>query len=113
MKKLNILTIVLVFLAGIGCTQTRRQSYSPEQKKEVDSIVFANRNIDSLTVVLRRFENADNKIGEIEAYKELGKCFRESTRFEEAIDCHKKGAEVASQIRDTMEIVQEIGRAHV
>ena len=106
MKKLNILTIVLVFLAGIGCTQTRRQSYSPEQKKEVDSIVFANRNIDSLTVVLRRFENADNKIGEIEAYKELGKCFRESTRFEEAIDCHKKGAEVASQIRDTMEIVQ-------
>src|SRR5574344_873566 len=105
MKNITPLFIILLLLS-IGCSKPQKQSCNPEAKQIADSIVFANRNIDSLRIILQRFADSDNKIGEIVACKELGKCYREDSRFVEAVDCHKRGARIAAQIGDTLELIQ-------
>lgn len=84
------------------------ESYTLSERAYVDSIVYADRSIDSLIVVAARFEKEDNALGQVVAYRELGRAYRNATRYQEAIDVHAKGLEKAKQIRDTLQIVQAL-----
>lgn len=83
-------------------------SYTDVQRNHVDSIISANRNIDSLTVLYDRFMAEDNLYGQVAACRELGRCYRNASMFSEAIDVHNKGLAGARQMRDTFEIIQAL-----
>ncbi|MGM9705288.1 MAG: response regulator [Prevotella sp.] len=91
-----------------ACNDNAAKTYSDEEKAKTDSVVIANRNIDSLTVLAERFKKGGDGYGEIAAYRELGKCLREDSRFEDAINAHKKGLECAVKACDTLQIIQAL-----
>ena len=109
MKKL-IRTIAqyLLPLLAVSCGNPIKFDYSEADRKLVDSIVYANRSIDSLVAVSQRFESQGNKLGEVVAYRELGRSYRNASLFTEAVEAHKKGLQAAQQICDTMQIVQAL-----
>ena len=97
-----LLLVSLVACGGPGPLQT----YDEQAMKQADSIVYLDRSVDSLTVVLDRFEKAGNKYGVVVACRELGRSYRNASMFSEAIDIHKKGLAVACEIADTIQIIQ-------
>ena len=91
-----------------ACNDNAGKTYSDEEKAKIDSIVTANRNTDSLTALVERFKKDGAIYGEIAAYRELGRCLREDSRFTDAIDSHKKGLECAVKACDTLQIIQAL-----
>lgn len=84
------------------------KTFSERETQAIDSILYANRCIDSIRVLLTRFAQDGNTFGEIAAYNELGKCYREESRFSEAIETHKKGLMLSVSLCDTLQIIQAL-----
>lgn len=105
-KLLCILLFTGILLSS--CRHAVQKKYSPENCATIDSIVKSNRSIDSLTVWLQRYMEAENRVGMILVSKELGRQYRNNSRFNEAIEVHKQGLEQALQIGDTLEAVQAL-----
>lgn len=83
-------------------------SFSNEDRTAVDSIVRSTSNIDSLSILQKRFEQEGNILGSIVAYRELGRVLRDESRFDEALNIHIKCLKQAEFIRDTLEWVQAL-----
>ena len=71
-------------------------------------MVWANRSIDSLEVLLDRFIVDENKLGIMIGQRELGKLYRENNRFDDAIETSLNGLKVARELEDTLEIIQAL-----
>ena len=110
MKKILYIFLMLSLLASCADYPVYREISSDEQKR-VDSIVRSQQGIDSLTAVAERFMAEGCLVGEVAAYRELGRALRNATRYQEAIDAHSKGLEIAKDIRDTLQVIQEDGNA--
>ena len=82
--------------------------YSAADRKLTDSMVWANRSVDSLEVLLDRFVGDENKLGIMIAQRELGKLYRENNRFDDAIEASLNGLKVARELEDTLEIIQAL-----
>lgn len=109
----SILCVICILSSCTGGADQERSSV--QESRLTDSIVYANRNIDSLEVILARFSDAGNRYGEVAACRELGKLYRNTTRYQEAIDIHSRGLKVAEEIQDTLQIIQamnNIGTAY-
>lgn len=84
------------------------KTISEKETQAIDSILHANRCIDSLRIQVNRFAQDGNTFGAIAAYNELGKCYREESRFSEAIETHKKGLRLSVGLCDTLQIIQAL-----
>ena len=82
--------------------------YSAADRKLTDSMVWANRSVDSLEVLLDRFIGDENKLGIMIAQRELGKLYRENNRFDDAIEASLNGLKAARELEDTLEIIQAL-----
>lgn len=93
-----------------SCVEERKYEKTPLEKETqaIDSILYANRSIDSLRILVNRFAQDGNTFGEIVAYNELGKCYREESLFSEAIETHKKGLMLSVSLCDTLQIIQAL-----
>ena len=101
------LLICLGVLSLFACTSTSLQSgLTDETRKTIDSIVRVTPGIDSLSILLDRFEAEGNKYGMMSASKALGKRYRETAKFNEAVVCHRQALGLAEQLGDTVEIIQ-------
>lgn len=101
------LLICLGVLSLFACTSTSLQSgLTDETRKTIDSIVRVTPGIDSLSILLDRFEAEGNKYGMLCASKALGKRYRETAKFNEAVVCHRQALGLAEQLGDTVEIIQ-------
>lgn len=103
----------------ISCTPSSHRSgggtNSPFERVYVDSVVYSNRSIDSLSAVADRFTAEGNFLGQAVSYRELGRAYRNATYYQDAINAHFKGLEASRVICDTLEIVQamnNIGTAY-
>ena len=106
MKRLVFLSLMTAFVA---CSHSVADSQYDEQlMKQVDSIVYADRSIESLQAVLKGFDDDGNRYGVVVACRELGRSYRNASFFSEALDTHKKGLEAAEEIRDTIQIIQAL-----
>lgn len=104
-----MLTVCLLyFLTSCEEGGKHEKTFSEREAQVIDSIVYANRSIDSLRVLVTRFVKDGNRLGEIVAYNELGKCYREESRFSEAIETHKKGLMLSVNLCDTLQIIQAL-----
>ena len=102
---------LLLFSVGLGwaCTSPDfSEQYSEKEKKMIDSMVFADRNIDTLCVMVDRFAAEDDLYGQAVACRELGRSYRNASMFSEAIDVHKKGLCCAEKLCDTIQIIQAL-----
>ena len=80
------LLICLGVLSLFACTSTSLQSgLTDETRKTIDSIVRVTPGIDSLSILLDRFEAEGNKYGMMCASKALGKRYRDAAKFNEAV----------------------------
>ncbi len=84
---------------------TTNKAYSPEAKKEADSLTRNVKNIDSLKNIYNNYLIDENREGQMMALKHLGKLQREANEFGEAIDTHTKGYNIAIELCDTPEII--------
>ena len=106
---MNRLLLISLFALFVSCTGSRvDDNYDERLVKQIDSIVYSNRSIEALVEVLGRFENEDNKYGIVASCRELGRSYRNASKFSEAIDIHKKGLCAAQQICDTIQIIQAL-----
>ena len=105
-------TYLYILIAGLSilfaCRKSDSPPYSEEARKEIDSILQKNRNADSLLIFLDSFKVANNMYGQVATYGQLGKVYRENASFDDAIQYHKKGLEMATQMNDTLEIVKAL-----
>lgn len=112
MSSINHFTKYLVLFSLLAilttCGSNPRKSYSEKERQEIDSIVAANHNLDSLRTLVGRFAQNGNTYGEIASYREMGKCYREKSLFTEAIDAHQKGLQCAIKSCDTLQIIQAL-----
>jgi len=103
----NICSLILFTAILVSCADERHElNYSDQEKKSIDSMVFANRNVDSLAVLSDRYAAENNVLGQIVALRELGRCYRNSSSFTEANVVHKQALELACEYKDTMHIVR-------
>ncbi|MBE6214919.1 MAG: tetratricopeptide repeat protein [Bacteroidales bacterium] len=106
---MNRLCVLMILLACVGCVCERSSdTYDEDFVRQVDSIVNADRSIDSLVVVLERFEEDGNEYGIVASCRELGRSYRNASMFSEALDIHKKGLSHAQELKDTISIIQAL-----
>ncbi len=105
-------TYLYILITGLSilfaCRKSDSPLYSEEARKEIDSILQKNCNTDSLLIFLDSFKVANNMYGQVATYGQLGKVYRENASFDDAIQYHKKGLEMATQMNDTLEIVKAL-----
>ena len=71
---MNRLCVLMILLACVGCVcEKSSDTYDEDFVRQVDSIVNADRSIDSLVVVLERFEEDGNEYGIVASCRELGR----------------------------------------
>lgn len=108
-RQIKLLCILLILGAlSFSCQRTFQKKISSGERATIDSVIKANRSIDSLSMWLQRYTNTNNIPGMILVRKELGRHYREKSQFNEAIDIHRKGLQLALQIGDTLEAVQAL-----
>lgn len=107
---MNRLYIFSFIITCICCSCMERSPHISDsvQIEVVDSIVAANRNIDSLSVMLKIYESESNSYGVVAVCREMGRLYRNTSMFSEALDIHKKGLSYAKDLRDTIEIVKAL-----
>ena len=103
MKSLICISALLLF----ACTSTQPESIqTDETRKAIDSVIRVTPGIDSLSILLDNYKATGNKYGMMRANSQLGKRYRETDRFNEAISCHRQALDLAQQLADTNEIIQ-------
>lgn len=106
MKRLVFLSLIAAFAA---CSHGVTDSQCDDQlRKQADSIVYSDRSVEALQLVLDGFESDGNRYGVVAACRELGRIFRNTSMFSEAVDVHKRGLVVAEEICDTIQIIQAL-----
>lgn len=113
MEKINLwitYTLGLIILLSLPITSCKKDAplFTPEEREEVNKLVFSTHGIDSLTLLQKKLESEGNRLGNIVALKQLGNELRRDCRFEEALRAHSKGLQQAELIGDTLEWIQAL-----
>lgn len=103
--------LLALCLGGIflfSCRNAVPQDLSSRERDTMDSTLKAIPDIDSLNIRLERYMLDKNLSGCMLTYKAMGVRYREMARFNEAIDYHRKGLQIAMQLKDTLEAIQAL-----
>lgn len=93
----------------LSCDRTANQTYTLGERTAIDSTVKANSASDSsLNVLLKNYVSTENVLGMMLTYKQLGKNFRNTAQFNEAINFHRQQLRLAAQLADTLEMIQAL-----
>lgn len=91
-----------------SCTSPLAPSPISYDKAKYDSIISKIHDIDSLLVLIDEYENRQDQVGEMLARKALGKRYRNTTSFTEAIAEHNNSMDIAEMLGDTLEIINNL-----
>ncbi|MBQ8126904.1 MAG: tetratricopeptide repeat protein [Prevotella sp.] len=102
-----ITTLTLLLALAAGCRRTATPTpFTDAERAAVDSMLRPATTVDSLLTMIDRFALDGNQLGQIVAYRQLGKLYREQNHFDRAIDCHNRSINLALACADTMELIQ-------
>lgn len=108
---LHILFILLstsTLLELLPSCQARKSTFTPEERREADSIVRQAKSLEELERLQRHFDKEGHHLASIIALRELGKRLRNESRFDEALLVHSKASEAAQDLQDTLEWVRAL-----
>ena len=108
--KLYLLPVSLFFVFAIfsSCGNSDNPQFTEKQRNEMDSLVNSDRSFESINAKIAKFSKENNKLGLAVCFDEMGKLYRENSRFTEAIIYHKKELELASKICDTLDVIKAL-----
>lgn len=108
-KKSRNMPLLLVFLLCFSCQNPPIPAYTTQEHSSIDSFLATySQQEDSLQTWLQRYTDRHHPLGIMLAYKNLGIHFRETARFNEAIEAHRHELDLANQLNDTLEMVQAL-----
>lgn len=87
---------------------TRKSIFTPEERREADSIVHQSKTLQELELLHRRLDQEGLRLASIVALREWGRGLRHESRFDEALLVHNKAAEAAQSLRDTLEWIRAL-----
>ena len=97
---------ILIFLLSSCCNKS---TFHPsEQRQKVDSIVKTAHSIKELDKLYKHFEAQGDYLGSIVALREIGKFYRNESKFDEALRIHSECLKLAEAEHDTIEWVQAL-----
>ncbi len=100
-----LLFIPLFFL--VNCKRLEKPCVlSNKEKDQIEKLLHNAFASDSLLHYIKRYEEQSHLYGQAVGYRLLGRQYRESSQFREAIEVHRKGLDCAVAICDTNEIIQ-------
>lgn len=103
------MAVLYAALLTVCCQEQTHGDLSETHRTQIDSITNANRqNIDSLITYLGKYNSEDDIYGKMTICRELGKCYRNRSRFTDAIAVHKLGLTCAETLKDTLQIIQAL-----
>lgn len=97
---------ILIFLISSCCNKST--CYQSEQRQKVDSIVKTAHSIKELDKLYKHFEAQGDYLGSIVALREIGKFYRNESKFDEALRIHSECLKLAEAEHDTIEWVQAL-----
>lgn len=100
-----IFSLVFLALVAVGCKNDGLKTADNDELNRVDSVMKNLRDVDSLKTYVEDFRRSHNQYAEVIAMRELGKRYREESKFAEAIETHKSALKLAEAIRDTNSII--------
>ena len=100
-KALTLLTTILILAACQG----RHHCFTPEERREADSIVAKAQSVEALAKLQTQLEKEGKLLASVVALREWGKALRDESRFEESLRVHSKGLQQAEALGDTIEWV--------
>lgn len=92
----------------ISCGRSNVSQSDINHIQAIDSTSRSISNLDSLKQFTDSLAEGGDKVGEIIALKHLGKMYRNNSMFEQAIECHNKGLDIACELADTVEIIRAL-----
>lgn len=105
---LLILLSTIALLELLPSCHTRKSTFTPEERREVDSIVRQAKSLEELESLQRRFDKEGHRLASIIALREWGKRLRNESRFDEALLIHSKASNAAQDLQDTLEWVRAL-----
>ncbi|MCR8893833.1 response regulator [Bacteroides sp. ET336] len=99
------LLILITFVFMVSCNAHNDKMSYVKHVRQIDSIVTANSNIDTLDVLLSVYESNHDDVGKMVTMRELGKIHRESSNFFTALNYHEKALSIAKELKDTVNII--------
>ncbi|MDD7438073.1 MAG: tetratricopeptide repeat protein [Bacteroidales bacterium] len=104
---------VLVVLLGIFVvlSPSCRPKDTPitmSQRQAIEATIYAIKDIDSLELIQREMEASGDKLGSIVALRELGRQYRNDSKFDEALRAHSRSLILAEALHDTLEWIQAL-----
>ena len=87
---------------------TQKSIFTPEERREADSIVHQAKTLQELELLHRRLDQEGHRLASIVALREWGRGLRHESRFDEALLVHNKAAEAAQSLRDTLEWIRAL-----
>lgn len=107
MKKDQLRYLFAILLAMLSLTACQRrnnasESYTESQRLQLDTSAIRSKNIDSLTALVNRYKESEERDKEMAAYAELGHCFLNANRYTSAIAAHQQQLEIATELDDTL-----------
>ena len=72
---------------------------------QVDSVLQRISDIDTLARLLDRYHEEQDRVAEMLACRYYGRELRNKSRFEEALQIHRKGLDIATELADTIEMI--------
>ena len=105
---LLILLSTIALLELLPSCHTRKSTFTPEERREADSIVRQAKSLEELESLQRRFDKEGHRLASIIALREWGKRLRNESRFDEALLIHSKASDAAQDLQDTLEWVRAL-----
>lgn len=106
----HIIFTLLSLCAAVTFLSCGHSSPTPswQERRAIDSIVGNAGGMDSLAALQEKMEEEGNKLGCIVVLREMGKRMRNESRFEDALNLHIRGLQMAKEAGDTTEWVQAL-----
>lgn len=106
--RLYLCALATVILGLASCGGEHRTMFTPDERHKTDSIVKSLHSIDELDSIYQAMRKQQNSLGQIIVLREWGKQLRNESRFDEALEKHGEGLELAEHVGDTLEWVQAL-----
>lgn len=102
--------VVVLAIAALSwlcsCHGNVRATHEPGSHYcQVDSMLQHVSEIDTLALMLDRYHKEQDQVGEMLACRYYGRELRHVTRFDEALDIHRRGMAIATELADTIEMI--------
>ena len=108
-----IMAVIAVAAIGLLSGSCHRQATPPSHARNthyatVDSLMTAVTDVDSAAMMVKRFHDNGDRVGEMLALKRYGRMLRNNSAYDKAVDAHTRMLDVAAHLADSIEMIHAL-----